>query len=372
MPDQFSCVGIEREQRVRVEVVADAVGAVEVGGRRSRRDVDDAARPVERHARPAVRAAVLFPRILRPGLVPGFAGMRNRMKTPLEFAGPRVVRADVAGRRRQVFRHAPAKDQQVLVDDAGRGEDNGLACRIASEIAVEIDPAAIAERRYRLAGPGIERVNVTRDCGIDSTIAGAVGPVHHAAVSALRLDARIKRPQVLACRGAEREGFVPRRDAVEDAVDDDRLRLQTSGLAAVVDPRLFELFDVAAIDLSERRVPDLLRPTAVGRPAAIARLGRRRRLPRAPQRHRQAVRRGRWRRPGQQDEQDNGDDTFHRDPLSLGSRSPLSWPVVPLALPRHLISPVASLLAHRRHSATDRLRAGRCRRALSLIDRARS
>ena len=174
------------------------------------------------------------------------------MKAPLEFAGPRVVGANVAWRRRQSFRHAPAEYQQVLVDDAWRCEDNGLALGIASEITVQIDAAAIAERRYRLARRGIERVHVTRDSGIDSAIAGAVGPVHHAAVRALRLDARIKRPQVLASRGAERKGFVPRRDAVEHAVDDDRLRLQTAGLAAVVNPRLFELLDVAAIDLIQR------------------------------------------------------------------------------------------------------------------------
>ena len=120
VPDELSRVGVEREQRVRVEVVANAVGAVEIGRRRSRRHVDDAARLVERHARPAVGAAVLAPRVLRPRLVAGLAWMRNGVKAPLQRAGACVVGADIARRRGQSFGHAPAEDQQVFVDDARR------------------------------------------------------------------------------------------------------------------------------------------------------------------------------------------------------------------------------------------------------------
>ena len=44
MPQPFARAGVEREQAVAKEVGADAVGAVEVVGRRTGRRVNDAAR----------------------------------------------------------------------------------------------------------------------------------------------------------------------------------------------------------------------------------------------------------------------------------------------------------------------------------------
>ena len=51
--------------------------------------------------------------------------------------------------------------------------------------------------------------------------------------------------------------------AVEDAVDDDRLGLQTAGFAGVVGPGDLQLLDVLAVDLLEAGVADLLRAAAV-------------------------------------------------------------------------------------------------------------
>src|SRR5690606_10867333 len=52
-------------------------------------------------------------------------------------------------------------------------------------------------------------------------------------------------------------------------VDDERLRLQAAGLAAVPGPRDLELSDVVPIDLIEAGVAELIRSAAVGRPRAV-------------------------------------------------------------------------------------------------------
>ena len=43
VPEALAGGGVEGQERVGVEIVAEAVGAVEVGGRRAGGDVDDAA-----------------------------------------------------------------------------------------------------------------------------------------------------------------------------------------------------------------------------------------------------------------------------------------------------------------------------------------
>ncbi len=123
--------------------------------------------------------------------------------------------------------------------DTGGCEHDGLQLGIASEIALQIDAAAVAECRDRLAGAGVERVHVAGDRGIDAPVVAPSLQYISAAIRSLPPDARVERPQVLAGRGAQRERLVRRRHRVEHTIDDDRLRLQTARLAAVVDPRLF-------------------------------------------------------------------------------------------------------------------------------------
>ena len=64
---------------------------------------------------------------------------------------------------------AAADDQQILVDDAGRGERDRLLRRVAAQILAQIDAARRAEARDRLAGARVERVDDScprrRRCG---------------------------------------------------------------------------------------------------------------------------------------------------------------------------------------------------------------
>ena len=170
---------------------------------------------------------------------------------------------------RGVLRHAAAEDQQILVDDSRRGQHDGLPIRITVQITVQIDAPAVAECRDRFAGAGVERVHIAGDRSIDAPVVSTVAPVHQPAIRSLPPDARVERPQVLAGRRAQRERLVRRRHRVEHTIDHDRLRLQTARLAAVVEPRLFELLHVGAVDLVETRVANLLGAAAVRAPAAV-------------------------------------------------------------------------------------------------------
>ena len=133
------------------------------------------------------------------------------------------------------------------------------------------------------AGRRVQRVHVRVDAGKEASIVAA-RPVHQPAVRTAPDDLRIERPQVLARCGAQRERLVRGRVAVQDAVDDDRLRLQTAGLPGVVAPGDLEPRDVRAIDLGQAGVAHLLRPAAIaGPPPVIA--GTRRRRHRGHRRH---------------------------------------------------------------------------------------
>jgi hypothetical protein len=63
MPESLAGAGIERNQRIGKQVIADPIRTVEIRRRRSSWGIDDAASFVEGHARPTVRAAVDRPRI---------------------------------------------------------------------------------------------------------------------------------------------------------------------------------------------------------------------------------------------------------------------------------------------------------------------
>lgn len=89
-------VAASSDERVGKETVADAIGAVPIGGCGADGDVHDAARCIDGHAAPVVGCAGVGPDILGPGFVAEFAGVRDGTKGPAEFAGVNIVGADVS------------------------------------------------------------------------------------------------------------------------------------------------------------------------------------------------------------------------------------------------------------------------------------
>ena len=218
-----------------------------------------------RHAGPVVGAAVVGPRVLRPGLVAELAGLRNGVEDPAQRPGADVVGADVSRRAGQAFVDASADDHQVAIDRSGRGQADRLRLRIPAEVLAEIDPSLGAERRDRRAGLGVEGIDVFVDRRENPRrVVGIARPVHQAAIRAAALQLRVEGPDRRAGGRVQGEHFLQRGVAVEDAVDHHRLGLQVPGLAGVVGPRDLQPRDGGPVDLRERGIAALLRPAAVG------------------------------------------------------------------------------------------------------------
>jgi hypothetical protein len=270
VPEPLPGRRVQRQQGVGVEVVAEAVGAVEIGGGRPGRHEDDAARHVDRHAGPVVGAAAGLAPADGPGLGAGLTGGGDGPEGPPDGAGPHVDGPDVARRGRQAFVDAPADDQQIAVDGAWRREPHRLEFRRPAEAFVQIDPAVAPERRDRLAGGRVQRVDEAIDGGEDPR-RPAVRPVGDPTVRATALHAGVERPAERPGRRVEGDGPVMRRRRVERPADDDRVGLQPTVLAGVVGPGDLQARHVGAGDPGQRGMADPVRAAAVGRPVAPGR-----------------------------------------------------------------------------------------------------
>ncbi len=99
VPDASPRVRVEREQRIGEQILSEPLTAVEVRRRRSERNEHDAARLVDTHLRPAVRAANAAVGVGLPCLRAQLAGQRDGVKGPSHGAGSHVERSHVSGCR---------------------------------------------------------------------------------------------------------------------------------------------------------------------------------------------------------------------------------------------------------------------------------
>ena len=292
-------------RRFAEQVVAGAMAAVEIRGRRFDRQIDQPGFRIDGDLGPDAGVAVDRPRVVLPGLVAELAGARNRVERPDQLAGAHVERARqpfgvVVRDDREAFLERRA-DEHHVVDDGRRRVQADFAgleidrLPIAEDRAfLQVDDAVLAERRDRLAGLRIERDHAVAGGDEDhSIVAFAVGPVRDAAAGELaRRDrgavafAEAVDPHQLAGLGVERDDRSARAAGrVEHALDHQRrafelvlgTRAEAVGLEA---PGDFELVEVAGVDLIERRVLAASQIGRVHRPLAVlgARLSRRARL----------------------------------------------------------------------------------------------
>src|SRR6516164_9929817 len=98
IPNHLAGSGVEREQAVGVKIVTHTVESVKVGNRRSGWNEHEAALDIDSHSGPVIRGPCYLPCALGPGLVPRFAGVRDRVEAPLQFARTHVVSANISVR----------------------------------------------------------------------------------------------------------------------------------------------------------------------------------------------------------------------------------------------------------------------------------
>ena len=251
MPDTFAGLSVESDEAIGKEVVAHAIGPVEIESRGAGGNEDNAAGDVDSHTGPIVGGAAGLPRVLRPSVGSEFAWVRNGVKRPAELAGAHFIGADIARRSGERFGFASAHDHQVFINDGGAGHEDRLIRGIAAEVLAEIDATVFAESRDRLARVRVERIDEVHYADENPALL-AIGPVGEAAIGLRAFDTGVELPQELAGRGIEGKDFLRGRDSVEDSVDLDGARLQASEFLGVKAPRNAELFHVFAIDLGNR------------------------------------------------------------------------------------------------------------------------
>ena len=169
------------------------------------------------------------------------------MELPDFVPGDDVVGADVAGRRDERFAGRRPQDDEVLPDLAGAVGLDASSLLRSRETDAQIDRAVFTERQDRLAGRGVNRLQVAVDREQQPLVL-AVGALP--VVDAARHDAAepLVDPQLLAGRGIERDQRVVPPEHVHDVVDDDRVEPRCR---IGVGPCDFELPDVRFLDLVE-------------------------------------------------------------------------------------------------------------------------
>ena len=278
VPQALAGLGVEGDEAVGKEILADAVSAPEIKRRRARRAEDDAALFVEGEPGPDVRAADVGVGVRRPSLVADLAGQWDGVEAPDEFPAADVVGADVSGcSRGRTFAKAHAHDEEIAEEHAGRVGLQGEPTDVAAEIGLEVDGAFPAEAWDALAGRGVERVEVAV-VGVEDPAILAINPEDETAVHSGLGDAldrsRVEPPQLTARCGVQREGLEVGRGAVEHAVDDEGVALDLGAVvrvhtAGAVGPGHFQFGDVARRNLPECRVVGAGLVAEVGAPVGI-------------------------------------------------------------------------------------------------------
>ena len=280
MPDALAGARVECDDAVREQVVANAIRAVEVEGRRARGGKNHRALRVDRHARPRIGATRNLPRLGGPGIVSEFTRMRDRVETPAQRAGLDVVRPDVAGSAGERLGNGAPDDQQILEHDARRARAHREAQYGAPQPCAQIDPAAVPERTNRLPRRAVECVQPIAIVE-DHPVARDDHPPMANARGGRRAVVRIEAPELLSRCSVQGEHLEFWRGGIQHAVHDDRIGLhfRTGELIVrLVGPRNLQLLHVGGRDLAECRVVRVVVAAAIHGPidrAGLRRLGNR-------------------------------------------------------------------------------------------------
>ena len=298
MPDALTRRGPEGNQGIGEEVVAVAVGSVEVEGGRSRGDEDQSPLLIHTHTRPTVGGSRVFPRLLRPGFVTRFSRMGNRVKRPAKLAGPDIVGAHVSRRRRQALTHDAALNQEIPVDHTGRPGPDPESLGRPPQAQPEIDPPGVAEAWNQPAAARVQRVEV-RSLGGEDAPFPFIPPPDETPAAALgtgEFTGQFDAPEQLAGGRLQREDPQRRRHGIENIADDNGVARHLrvfGGVARVVCPGQLQPLHVSPVDLGQSRIADALGIASIHPPVLVPDFGDTPFLSRGESRKRQDERRER-------------------------------------------------------------------------------
>ena len=254
--DIFAGIEIDRDERLRVEIVAGPDRAVEVRRRVADHEVDALGLEIDRRVLPHAAAERLV-RIAGLGelrllgldiamqvFARGVLGrphadgvLGGGVEIPDELAGLGVIGSDEAADT--VF--ATIRADQDFAVDGGRRHRLAIAERGIGDLGLPHDAARLGVQRDEL---GIERSQIDL-----VVIDGHAAVVRAAAIGRDRTHGVLVVPIFLARLGVERIDMVERRRDIHDPVDDDRRRLLGLLHLRLEDPGGVKLADIRRIDL---------------------------------------------------------------------------------------------------------------------------
>ena len=150
--------------------------------------------------RPAICGASRAPGVFRPSVVAGFAGMRNRVERPAELARANVEGTDVAPRRRRHLDGPEADDDEIHVDDAGRGHRQNSRAGSSPSSRVACSSTAPSTPKLAIGRRSPDRVHSTFSMPANSRALPSNRRVETAPGRASGVHARIEPPLLPARR----------------------------------------------------------------------------------------------------------------------------------------------------------------------------
>src|SRR5438876_10267877 len=117
VPETLACIRLERQHAMGEPILADAIAAPMIVGRRARTRKYHPALQANRHAAPATGATHRLPRVGWQRFVAEFARVRDGVENPAPLSRARVKRPNVTGRGGiGTFTNNGTQDEQVLMD----------------------------------------------------------------------------------------------------------------------------------------------------------------------------------------------------------------------------------------------------------------
>ena len=258
VPLEPSSRGLQREDRVGVEIVALPLAAVVVGTRIARRPVERVELRIVRARQPR-GAAAMFDVGARPCFRAGLARLRHRPEPPRFLSRFGVERGNepadalVAARR---------SDDHQLAHDQRRRRGAVVLARIRhARFPHQFAREPVQREQLRIVGDDEEAAARDRRAAIDAGRRVAGEPFRSRTLEV---------PDAPARAGIERVAFVHGGD-IHDAVDDDRRDLEPGGVGKREDPGGRKTRDRGAVDLIDRRVAVAVRRAVIRRPVHLRR-----------------------------------------------------------------------------------------------------
>ena len=282
MPEPLAGLGIQRQQAIGIQILAQTVATPEIEGCRAGRAEHDPPGFIEREARPHIGAADITVRLGGPGLVARLAGLGDGVEAPRQFSGANVESPYRAwSRRGRAFAQAHAHDEEVFEDDPGCRRLKGQVRSFAPEFLFQVDGTLLTKTRNASPGhhiDGVEEMVV----GVKDAPIGAVSPIGQTTIDPALGDAvarsGVEAPFLNPGGRVEREEFQVGCRAIDHAIDHQWIALNLRTVLRIrpptaIGPGNLQLPDILGLDLLQARMVAAARVTQVDGPVHGARRG---------------------------------------------------------------------------------------------------